>query len=211
MGSENPASIRLHVWGDRACFPRSEIKYERVTYDVMTPAAARGLVSSIHSPSAIRWHIDRIHILRPIQFQEVAWSDPLATGINRNIRPGTTPRAAIILVDVAYLIEAHFTLAPSAGPDETVAKHANMFNRRARKLQPTRAPCLGLAALPAEYELIEMGNEPISTFPQGGSLDLGWMLHDFDHGAGSVSRYFRARIENGAIDVPPNDDPGLAA
>ena len=58
--------IRLHIWGDYACFTRPEMKVERVSYDVITPSAARGILAAVHWKPAIRWVIDRIYVLKPI-------------------------------------------------------------------------------------------------------------------------------------------------
>ena len=123
--------IRLHVWGERACFTRPEMKVERVSYDVMTPSAARGILDAIHWKPALRWHVDRIHVLRPIRFESVRRNEvgsKVAPGaVSKAMKAGTVgglcnvvdedrqQRAATILRDVAYVIEAHFSLTPEAG------------------------------------------------------------------------------------------------
>src|SRR5665213_870712 len=137
--------VRLHVWGERACFTRPEMKVERVSYDVMTPTAARGILEAIHWKPAIRWQIDRIHVLKPIRFQSFRRNEVgakiNATVAARAMRAGSTAglglivednrqqRAATLLIDVAYVIEAHFTLTDKAQTDNTPAKHISMFNR----------------------------------------------------------------------------------
>lgn len=211
--------IRLHVWGPRACFTRPEMKVERVSYDVMTPSAARGILEAIHWKPALRWVVDRIHVLRPIRFQsfrrnEVSAKASTATA-ERAMRAGTTlglglvaeevrqQRATTLLVDVAYVIEAHFEMTPRAGAEDTPAKHAAMFNRRAASGQCFHRPCLGTREFAADFALIPEG-APLpesKLLPGQRDQDLGWMLYDIDHDAGAASRFFRARLENGVVDV----------
>src|SRR3546814_2372606 len=121
------------------------MKVERVSYDVMTPSAARDILEAIHWKPAIRWHVDRIHVLKPIRFQSVRRNEVGAKASAANaasaMKRGTTEglgivvdenrqqRAALVLIDVAYVIEAHFTLTARAGPEDSAAKHINMFNR----------------------------------------------------------------------------------
>lgn len=214
-----PHGVRLHVWGDRACFTRPEMKVERVSYDVMTPSAARGILEAIHWKPAILWVVDRIHVLRPIRFRSFRRNEvgakASATNAERAMRAGTTAglglvveehrqqRAATLLVDVAYVIEAHFTLTPRAGAEDTPAKHLAMFNRRAAAGQCFHRPCLGTREFAADFALVpERAPLPESTLPPDQrKRDLGWMLHDIDHAAGGVSRFFRARLGDGVLDV----------
>ena len=106
-------------------------------------------------------------------------------------------------MDVAYVIEAHFELTAEAADDDTPAKHASMFNRRAAAGQCFHRPCLGTREFPADFLLIPEGAAlPQSTLPPDQrDRDLGWMLYDIDHAAGAVSRFFRARISEGVLDV----------
>src|SRR5690554_2161623 len=124
--------IRLHVWGERACFTRPEMKVERVSYDVITPSAARGILEAIHWKPAIRWVIDRIHVLKPIRFESIRRNEvgsKLSPGnVCKAMKACTTAglvtfvdddrqqRAATVLRDVAYVIEAHFELTDRSGP-----------------------------------------------------------------------------------------------
>ena len=130
--------VRLHVWGEYACFTRPEMKVERVSYDVMTPSAARGILEAVHWKPAICWVIDRIHVLRSIRFQSLRRNEVGAkissTMVERAVRAGSVAglglsiednrqqRAATLLVDVAYVIEAHFDLTERAQPEDTPAK-----------------------------------------------------------------------------------------
>ncbi|WP_298723044.1 type I-C CRISPR-associated protein Cas5c [uncultured Ferrovibrio sp.] len=215
-------SIRLHVWGERACFTRPEMKMERVSYDAMTPSAARGILEAIHWKPAIRWHVDRIHVLRPIHFQSLRRNEVGAKASEANARiamkRGTTkglgiivdenrqPRAALVLVNVAYVIEAHFTLTDKAGPEDTPAKHISMFNRRAQQGQCFHRPCFGTREFAAEFELLAP-DDPLPAYDPPlteRNRDLGWMLHDIDFAHGNKARFFRAQMVNGVIEVPPS-------
>lgn len=213
--------IRLHVWGARACFTRPEMKVERVSYDVMTPSAARGILEAIHWKPAIRWHVDRIHVLKPIRFQSIRRNEVGAKASAANaasaMKRGTTEglgiavdanrqqRAALVLVDVAYVIEAHFTLTARAGPEDSAAKHISMFNRRAEQGQCFHRPCLGTREFDAAFSLIPDGAPlpPCELPADGRDADFGWMLHDIDFANGNESRFFRAKMRDGVIAVPP--------
>jgi CRISPR-associated protein Cas5d len=211
--------VRLHVRGERACFTRPEMKVERVSYDVMTPSAARGILEAVHWKPAIRWVVDRIHVLKPIRFQSFRRNEIGAkigsVTAERAMRSGTTAglglvvedhrqqRAATLLVDVAYVIEAHFEPTPRAGADDTPAKHLSMFNRRAAGGQCFHRPCLGTREFPADFALIAEGAPlPACALPaEQRDRDLGWMLHDIDFEHGNTSRFFRARLADGILDV----------
>lgn len=208
-------SIRLHVWGKRACFVRPEFKLERISYDVMTPAAARSILAAIHWRPAIRWHVDRIHVLKPILFETIARNAPDAAAINRlsTTHASGIRRAAIVLADVSYVIEAHLSLTEFADADENLAKHMGMFDRQIRRGRCRHQPFLGMQNFPAEFGLLHDGEPlPESTFPKHPNrINLGWMLHDFDYEHDKVARYFRAEIVEGVISVPPHNSPDLAA
>lgn len=211
--------IRLHVWGERACFTRPEMKVERVSYDVMTPSAARGILEAIHWKPAIRWVIDSIHVLKPIRFQSFRRNEvgakASALSAGTAMRAGSTAglglvvednrqqRATLFLNDVAYVIEAHFELTAKAGPEDSGAKHLSMFNRRAAAGQCFHRPCLGTRECVADFELIGPGAPlPESFLPDDQrNRDLGWMLHEIDFTEGNTSRFFHARLTDGVLDV----------
>lgn len=212
--------VRLKVWGDRACFTRPEMKVERVSYDVMTPSAARGILEAIHWKPAIRWIVDEIHVLKPIRFQSFRRNEVgakiSAVTAERAMRAGSTAtlglvveeerqqRAATLLVDVAYVIAAHFELTPKAGEGDTEAKHLSMFNRRAAGGQCFHRPCLGTREFAADFALLGPDEPtPASELPEGQrDRDLGFMLHDIDFSGGrNESRFFRARLKDGVLDV----------
>ena len=209
--------IRLKVWGDHACFSRPEMKVERVSYDVMTPSAARGILEAIHWKPAIRWVVDRIHVLEPIRFQSIrrnevgskAPAGKIKTAMNRGSLEGLhllvdedrQQRASTVLVNVAYVIEAHFELTGKADPDETEGKHLDIFNRRVTRGQCFHQPCLGTREFAAKFEPIPAG-APLPTAIDE-TRDLGFMLWDIDHAAkGKPALLFRARLDRGVVNVP---------
>lgn len=212
--------IKLHVWGERALFTRPEMKVERVSYDVITPSAARGIIEAIHWKPAIRWVVDSIQVLKPIRFESIRRNEVggklSAASVAKAIKAGRTDtlvsyveedrqqRAATLLRDVGYVIGAHFELTQHAGPDDSVGKHLDIFNRRARKGQYFHAPCLGTREFPANFVLIDPdAPEPKPDQALAGERDLGWILHDIDFANGMAPRFFRARMVNGLIAVPP--------
>lgn len=210
--------ITLHIWGDYACYTRPEFKSERVSYDVMTPSAARGILEAIHWKPAIVWVIDRIHVLKPIKFQtfrrnEVASKIPsgkMRTAMERGSLHGLglavdgdrQQRATIALSNVAYVIEAHFDMTAKAGDDDSPAKHIEMFKRRAQKGQCFHRPCLGCREFAADFEWVD-GAVPAHTLsPDQANRDLGWMLYDIEHrGDEKRPMFFRGKLENGVLDV----------
>lgn len=210
--------VRLHVWGDRALFTRPEMKVERVSYDVITPSAARGILEAIHWKPAIRWVVDSIQVLKPIRFESIRRNEVggklSAATVRKAINAGRTggvvtyveddrqQRAATLLRDVGYVIGAHFELTGKAGKDESVGKHLDIFNRRARRGQCFHTPCLGTREFPANFALLESEAAVPSPDPAlHGERDLGWMLHDIDFADGMTPRFFRARMVDGLIDV----------
>lgn len=213
--------IKLHVWGEYACFTRPEMKVERVSYDVMTPSAARGILEAIHWKPAIRWTIDRIHVLKPIRFENFRRNELghkiSAANVRKAMKSGETgtlhsvieedrqQRATTLLRDVAYVIEAHFDVTEAANADDTGAKHISMFNRRASKGQCFHRPYLGTREFAADFELVT-GDVPISLLPEDQrNRDLGWMLHDVDYANRMAPRFFRAALRDGVVEVPPFD------
>ena len=220
--------VRLHVWGERACFTRPEMKVERVSYDMMTPSAARGILEAVHWKPAIRWVVARIPVLRPIRFQSFRRNEVGAkvsaalagtairarstSGLGLVVEENRQQRATMLLVDVAYVIEVHFELTARAD-DDSEAKHLAMFNRRAAAGQCFHQPCFGVREFPAAFALLPPGAPvPDSTLPGAKrDHDLGWMLHDIDFANGRASRFFRARLQGGVLDVAACLADGAAA
>jgi len=210
--------IRLRVWGPNACFTRPEMKVERVSYDVMTPSAARGVLEAIHWKPAIRWVIDQIDVLKAIRWESVRRNEvgsvmsPSANGLF--IEDQRQQRAGLFLKDVAYVIHAHFELTERAGIEDNVVKHEEIFRRRAGKGQCFHRPYLGCrefaasCALPEPEEILE----PIAV-----TKDLGYMLLDIIHDNGGnkngehicnercQAHFFRAALEDGRLIPRPNE------
>ncbi|ADG82738.1 type I-C CRISPR-associated protein Cas5c [Thermincola potens] len=216
--------IRLLVWGDYACFTRPEMKVERVSYDVMTPSAARGILEAIHWKPAIRWVVDRIHVLNEIRFDNIRRNEvggKIPAGNVKKAMKGETvalcqyaaddrqQRATLLLRDVAYIIEAHFEITENAGPEDSAEKHYNIVLRRARQGQCYHYPYLGCREFPARFRLIEE-DEPLPRSIHKGDKDLGWMLLDIDYKNNMTSKFFRAVMKEGVIEVPRMEEGGIA-
>jgi CRISPR-associated protein Cas5d len=209
--------IKLRVWGDYACFTRPEMKVERVSYDVMTPSAARGILEAIHWKPAIRWVIDKIHVLRPIKFDNVRRNEVSSKIPKPNpetaMRDGKRlyflvddgsnrqQRATTLLRDVEYVIEAHFELTEQAGADDNEGKHQSIFNRRAKNGQFYHQPCLGCREFPASFELLE-DEVPASHYVGQQPKELGYMLLDIDFANDMTPLFFKAIMEDGIIRPP---------
>jgi CRISPR-associated protein Cas5d len=220
--------IRLHVWGPRALFSRPEMKVERVSYDVITPSAARGVLEAIHWKPAMVWRIQRLRVLNQIRFESIrrneVGSKVPAGKVATAMRAGSTEgvalyvdedrqqRAATLLKDVAYIIEARVELTAKgrADPTESVAKHLEMARRRAAKGQCFHHPYLGTREFACNFALLE-GEPPASHESLQGVRDLGWMALDFDFAANgeATPRFFRAEMRDGVIDVPDLADPSI--
>ena len=219
-------ALRLHVWGPYGLFTRPEMKTERVSYDVLTPSAARGILEAIHWRPAMRWVVDRIHVLRPIRFEtlrrnEVGTVLPVRSA-HAAMRKGTTDglhtliedvrqqRSATLLRDIAYVIDAHVELTGKT-PSDTVSKHQHMFRRRAERGQYYHHPYLGTREFAADFELLD-GAVPSDLPDNQRDRDLGWMLHDMDYRTDPPTpRFFRAQMRNGVIEVPPLDSKEVRA
>lgn len=218
--------IRLKVSGPRALFSRPEMKVERVSYDVITPSAARGILEAIHWKPQMIWRIQRLRVLNPIRFESIrrneVGSKIPAGKVASAMRAGSTEglalyvdedrqqRAATLLRDVAYVIEARVELSAKGrdDPGETVQKHLEMARRRAAKGQYFHHPYLGTREFPCDFELLE-GPPPEPDESLKGERDLGWMALDVDYLPGMEATFFRARMVDGVIDVPQPGDEGV--
>lgn len=214
-------SICIEVWGDYACFTRPEMKVERVSYDIMTPSAARGLIESIYWHPGLRWVIDRIHVLAPIRFTNLRRNEVKSTVSARTAKTvmergrgelylvtseDIQQRASLLLRDVRYVIEAHFDILPEkAAPGDNAGKFQDIVKRRLQKGQFYHQPCFGCREFPANFALCES----IPACPENlrGEKNLGYMLYDMDYSDPENIRplFFRAVLRNGVLDVPPRD------
>ncbi|MEB3104009.1 type I-C CRISPR-associated protein Cas5c [Ferviditalea candida] len=206
--------IRLRVWGEYACFTRPEMKVERVSYDVMTPSAARGILEAIHWKPAIRWVVDRIHVVNPIRFENIRRNEVESKASMKKViyaAEDRQQRAALVLRNVEYVIEAHFEMMDRRGDEDTPEKHYNIFLRRARQGQCFHRPYFGTREFPVHFELLEdhsNQSDEVKTAHRG-TVDLGYMLLDQTYrlnGKGelkeAIPHFFRAKMVDGVIDIP---------
>lgn len=208
--------VKVRVWGDYALFSRPEMKVERCSYDIMTPSAARGILEAIYWHPGMRWVIDRIHVRKPIQFTSVRRNEVkskiLAGNVLTVMNGGEKPlyissreeivqRAAILLRDVDYVIEAHFEMTGMANASDNPGKFKDIVMRRLRKGECYHMPYFGCREFPANFELFE--DETIDTAYDGETRDLGYMLYDFDYSDREEIQpmFFRAVMEDGVLDV----------
>lgn len=210
--------IKIRVSGDYALFTRPEMKVERVSYDIITPSAARGIIEAVYWKPAIRWVIDKIHVLNEIKFTNIRRNEvskKISEGEARQRLNGSNEpfyldtsdqryrqqRASLVLKNVDYVIEAHFELTNKSAEDAEEKKHYNIVLRRLREGQHFHAPCLGTREFGAKVELIE-DDEPI---PQSslGDMELGWMLHDLDFSDSEdiKPKFFKASLKSGVLDL----------
>lgn len=206
-------SFCLHVAGDYACFTRPEMKVERVSYDVITPSAARAVFEAILWKPAIRWRVTRIEVLKPIRWMNLRRNEVGAVISTSNVQQAMNAgrgelalyvederqqRAGLFLRDVAYRL--HATLDVRSG--EPRQKYEEMFLRRAAKGQWVNQPYLGCREFAADVRPVEPGSPQPQAISE--TLDLGWMLHDLDFADATSpqARFFRADMQAGVIDVP---------
>lgn len=211
-------SFCLEVAGPWACFTRPEMKVERVSYEVITPSAARAVFESILWKPAMRWRVTRIEVLRPIRFINLRRNEVkskmqmpsravMQTGagdLGLYVEDDRVQRAGYFLRDVAYRLHADLLLSP--GCTEPWQKYAEMFTRRARKGQCVNQPYLGCREFAAQFRLVEAGDARPPAQPQ--TRPLGWMLHDLDFSnpADPQPRFFNAHMVDGVVEVPPFEE-----
>ena len=210
--------IAYRVWGNYACFTRPEMKVERVSYDMITPSAARGIIEAVYWKPSIRWIIDKIHVLNDIEFTNIRRNevtDKVSTNIVKQMmkkkkgelfylssNEKRQQRAGLILKNVDYVIEAHFDMLKNTNEtDDNEKKHYNMVCRRLQKGQYHHAPYLGTREFGAKIALIEHAEIPQSVI--SGKIDLGWMLYDMDYSdqENIQPQFFKAELINGILDL----------
>ena len=214
-------AICIEVWGDYACFTRPEMKVERVSYDIMTPSAARGLIESIYWHPGLQWVIDRIHVLTPIRFANLRRNEVKSTVSARTAKTvmergrgelylvtseDIQQRASLLLRDVRYVIEAHFDILPDkAAPGDNAGKFQDIVKRRIQKGKFYHQPCFGCREFPAHFAPCES----IPACPQElrGEKDLGYILYDMDYSDPENIHplFFRAVLRDGVLEVPSRD------
>jgi CRISPR-associated protein Cas5d len=197
------------VWGERACFTRPEFGTERVSYEVMTPSAARGILEAIYWKPEIHWMVREIRVLSPIRRYSIMRNEVNHRQSHRRTEPyyadsaeevkdggygkNRAQRHTLMLRDVAYIIKAEIALREG---QDNIVKHLDQFRRRVRRGQCFNQPYLGVRECSAYFAPPSGDEEPIDT-----TADVGWMLLDFDHERGRPL-LFNARLEGGVLRVP---------
>lgn len=220
-------AVLVEVWGDYACFSRPEMKTERVSYDVITPSAARGLLEAVYWHPGLRWVIDRIYLLNPIRLgrQELQGPEKIKmTSIKRNevkskisagsvrtvmsngegglylnVATDRNQRSSLILQDVHYIIEAHFDMTANACQTDNPGKFQDIMKRRLHRGQCFQQPYFGCREFPAYFREWAGGKIPAVSLTK----DLGYMLYDMDYSDPKEIRpmFFRARLQDGVLDL----------
>ena len=206
-----------------ACFTRPELKVERVSYDVITPSAARAIFEAIFWKPAIHWQVTKIEVLNPIKWTSVRRNEvgAVASKTPIYIEEKRQQKNSLLLQDVRYRLWAKLEFIPiqkrkeeqtvpsvsEERNDENPGKYNAMFERRAKKGQCFNQPYLGTRECVASFRLIDPETEVLSA-PVSESRDLGIMLYDMDFDANlknPPAMFYHARMENGVIIVPPKD------
>jgi CRISPR-associated protein Cas5d len=210
------SNFRIRVRGPLACFTRPEFSTERLSYEVITPSAARGVLEAVLWKPAILWRIHAVHVL-----SEIRWAEFRRNEVNRRLSTSDATSAAngrtdlrdyfadedraqrntVALKDVDYLVDASITMTERAGAEDNLMKFQAMFERRLRGGQHIYQPYLGCREFPAYVEVADATPAPI-----GETRDLGWMLHDMEYGMDRRPRFFKARLDKGVMQVPAWED-----
>ena len=220
MGNRSP-TLSVRVKGELACFTRPEFKVERVSYEAMTPSAARGILEAILWKPAIRWCVRRLRLLAPIRFTSFRRNEVNHRLSGRNVESwmkGEQPypyyadstgnpknraqRNTLALRDVDYIVEAYFMLTERAGTDDNVPKFVDMFKRRIEKGQYFHHPYLGCREFPARVEPLADGFHPKIPDELHGERELGLVLHDIAYGEPNRPIFFEATMKDGVVEVP---------
>ena len=210
-------SIRLEVWGEYGLFSRPELKVERVSYDVITPSAARGIMESIFWHPGLRYVIDKIYVLSNIQYANIRrnevkskiLSSKVKTAMQSgriddlyiNTKEDIVQRAALVLKNPHYVIESHFDMTDKANASDNPGKFQDIIKRRISKGQCFHTPYFGCREFPVKYRLYDFDDVP--TVYDEEVKDLGLMLYDFDYRNPNeiTPMFFRAKLEKGVLDL----------
>jgi CRISPR-associated protein Cas5d len=218
--AEQSRQYHLRMRGELACFARPELKTERVTYPIPTPSALRGILEAILWKPAIRWNIDEIRLLGPIRYLQFRRNEVNERASDRiaNLKrkmgdawnyyadEDRAQRNTIALRDVDYAVGAHIEMTARRGPDDSVRKFEEMFERRLDKGQHVTPPVFGCREFPAIVEPYR-GDPPALAHDE----DFGWILHDIRFGARNAPVFFHAVMRAGRLPVPPFPEKGDVA
>ena len=210
-------AIRLEVWGEYGLFSRPELKVERMSYDVITPSAARGIMESIFWHPGLRYVIDKIYVLSNIQYANIRrnevkskiLSSKVKTAMQSgriddlyiNTKEDIVQRAALVLKNPHYVIESHFDMTDKANASDNPGKFQDIIKRRISKGQCFHTPYFGCREFPVKYRLYDFDDVP--TVYDEEVKDLGLMLYDFDYRNPNeiTPMFFRAKLEKGVLDL----------
>lgn len=208
--------VKVRVWGDMALFSRPEMKTERCSYDMITPSAARGILEAIYWHPGLKWRIDKIHVVKPIQFTSIRRNEvknKISAGSVLSVMNGAdkplylsskeeiVQRAALLLRDVEYVIEAHFEMTEQANATDNEGKFKDIIMRRLRRGECYHTPYFGCREFPVRFEWY--GGETVESAYAGQEKDLGSMLYDMDYSEPEEIQpmFFRAVLNDGVLDL----------
>lgn len=211
--------VRVKVTGEFACWTRPENKVERLSYECMTPSAARNILDAICWRPEMRWVVTRIEVLRPVVFQALRRNEVQSKASPDDLRrwmqdPGgfrpmvagagsdeVTQRSTLALRDVAYIIEA-YPHVYNPNDENHATKYISMFNRRVEKGQCFHRPALGCREFAAEFEPVSELDKPLSSL----NVDVGLMLYDvLFRSDGNRAVFFDAKVRQGVLDTRPEN------
>jgi CRISPR-associated protein Cas5d len=210
------SNFRIRIRGPLACFTRPEFSTERLSYEVITPSAARGVLEAVLWKPAILWRIHAVHLLN-----EIKWTEFRRNEVNKRVSTSDAASAAngrtelrdyfadedraqrntVALKDVDYVVDASIAMTERAGAEDNLLKFQAIFERRLRGGQHVYQPYLGCREFPAYVEAVDAIPATIDE-----TRELGWMLHDLDYGADRRPRFFQARLDKGVMQVPTWDE-----
>lgn len=212
--------LDVRVSAELACFTRPEMKVERVSYPVMTPSAARGVLEAIFWKPEIGWQVREIAVLKPVRYFSVLRNEVNSRANERTVRgwqhkgggydasSDRAQRHTLALRDVAYVIKAQLLLKPHATED--IAKYRDQFRRRVESGRCFHTPYLGCREFSAHFEKPDVSEQPINL-----SDNFGLMLHDLvyltDKSGRGSPKFFEARLENGVLKIPPFGEPAAVS
>ena len=209
--------VKVRVWGDYALFSRAELKVERCSYDIMTPSAARGILEAIYWHPGMRWHIDKIYVINPIQFTSVRRNEVKSKILASNVlqayngadkplyistKEDIVQRASLLLCNVEYIIDAHFEMTEKANASDNPGKFKDIIMRRLRRGECFHMPYFGCREFPANFALCEE-DEIHTAYDDIEEKDLGYMLFDMDYSDENNIQpmFFRAVMRHGIVDL----------
>ena len=205
--------FQVEVWGDYALFSRPELKTERMSYEVMTPSAARGLIESIYWHPGLQIKIDRIYVLNQIQYTNIRRNEVKSKASLQKVKQMMSgapapmivasndimQRASLILRDVHYVLDAHFEITEKASPSDNEGKFKDIFRRRLEKGETYSQPYFGCREFPANFRAWKGGRVPTC----GETKNLGLMLYDMDYSDPENIKpmFFMAILEDGVMQI----------